>query len=642
MFLLKSSFFIKRFFIVPFLFSSVNVSAGNDFSVSFIPDSIKENADVVTRIHTTKVSVLSTQNYEVETEEVYTFLNQNGEKSKLNIIREYYDSFSQIVDIDATIYDAYGNQIRHYGKVKFDDVIAFDGASLVSDQRMLVKRIDYGIFPYTISIKKRIRSKNGMYYPQWFPISEYRMALMKSTYSISIPENIIYNYKTYNLRIEPTIEKIKGIETKIFKIENIKAIDDSPLEKLDKVVPYMRISPIEFVLDKYKGNLKSWKSFGEFICLLNEGRQDLELSDISNIKKIADSANSIHEKVDLLYRYMQSQTRYVGIQLGIGGWQPFNAKYVHKNKYGDCKALSNYMMTLLSVCGISSYYTLVMAGDNSFEVDTTFPAAHFNHAFLMVPIENDTLWLECTSNTYPTGFKNTFTDNRYVMAVIPGYGGKILKTRKLDFKDNWLKTTTKFSNTENGNTFCKIISLKNGQFYDYPNYLKYHLNSNEKKEFLKSKLELKNFTIKNYDIEDNRLAHLITEKIELVNSNSYINDNGSTIINPIFPFRPYLFANRVSKGFFIKRNYLVEDSLVFTLGERAKGRDVSIKNISEYKSFGNFELKVEQKDANLVLYRKIQINAGEYNTDIFQDYKRFFNKLIAESQESIILKQTKF
>ena len=48
-------------------------------------------------------------------------------------------------------------------------------------------------------------------------------------------------------------------------------------------------------------------------------------------------------KAEALYRYLQERMRYVSIQYGVGGFQPFSAKDVDKWNYGDCKARNNFV-----------------------------------------------------------------------------------------------------------------------------------------------------------------------------------------------------------------------------------------------------------------------------------------------------------
>jgi len=70
-----------------------------------------------------------------------------------------------------------------------------------------------------------------------------------------------------------------------------------------------------------------------------------------NIKKevheLTDNLKDVRQKVYVLYDFLQKNTHYINVSLGIGGWQPFPADYVAIKRYGDCKALSNYMVALL-------------------------------------------------------------------------------------------------------------------------------------------------------------------------------------------------------------------------------------------------------------------------------------------------------
>ena len=53
---------------------------------------------------------------------------------------------------------------------------------------------------------------------------------------------------------------------------------------------------------------------------------------------------------------------YISIGLDEGGLVPLSAGKVHEVKYGDCKALSFYMKSLLDLFGIQANYVVVRAG----------------------------------------------------------------------------------------------------------------------------------------------------------------------------------------------------------------------------------------------------------------------------------------
>ena len=157
--------------------------------------------------------------------------------------------------------------------------------------------------------------------------------------------------------------------------------------------------------------------------------------------------------------------RYVSIQFGIGGYKPFTTRFVDEKKYGDCKALTNYMRNLLSVAGIKSYPALINAGYNKAPATPEFPANIFNHVILCVPQAKDSIWLECTSNNSDAGFLGSFTENKNALLLTEN-GGVMVATPRSNYKQNTLETVNNIFLNEEGGAEVKSTIISSGSFYE--------------------------------------------------------------------------------------------------------------------------------------------------------------------------------
>jgi hypothetical protein len=173
--------------------------------------------------------------------------------------------------------------------------------------------------------------------------------------------------------------------------------------------------------------MSSWKNLGMWMNDLYKGLDALPADRQLFFQQLVKDAATEKEKIARIYNYLQQNFRYVSIQLGIGGWQPFSATFTDHKKYGDCKALSNYMKAALNTVGIKSYVAIINASYTGAPVDPGFPISNFNHVILCVPMGKDTTWLECTSNTAEFGRLGTFTENRNAL-LITDQGGVLVPT----------------------------------------------------------------------------------------------------------------------------------------------------------------------------------------------------------------------
>ena len=106
------------------------------------------------------------------------------------------------------------------------------------------------------------------------------------------------------------------------------------------------------------------------------------------MQQLTTGATNFDAKVRALTAFLQSDVRYVGIEIGIGGFQPHPASDVFRSRYGDCKDKVTLLSSMLKEAGIDSDYLLVDTERGVVKPDV--PSTLFNHVILAIPLPKDT------------------------------------------------------------------------------------------------------------------------------------------------------------------------------------------------------------------------------------------------------------
>jgi len=599
-----------------------------DYSFLSIPAKLTENANAIVRLDEEVFTIQSLGKATSKNKYVCTVLNQEGDKhAELKI---YYSSFRNVSNISGKLYDKMGRVVSKLKKSDIIDINTSDYAE-VDDSRIKIAKLNYNSYPYTVEFEYEVEYNGLLFYPSFMPHNDIFVSVEKAMFKVVAPANHQFFYKEYNMPTSVQMMEEKGKKHYTWILENLPAIKPEHYSiSLYEQVSWVNLSPKEFEMGKYKGKMDSWESLGLFDKTLNENRQEIPEKTKEKLKELTRNANSEYEKIKIVYNYMQSKTRYISIQLGIGGWQTMPADLVDSKGYGDCKALSNYTHALLDIVGVKSHYTSVNAGsDFSYPVDADFPNPRFNHVILCVPTEKDTLWLECTSQQMPVGFLGDFTDNRYALLVTEN-GGKLVKTPKYTIQDNQLKRTAEVQIKETGEAKASLKTRYSGLQYDDRMRFIYASQEDQRK-YLYEEMNIAKFDILSLNVkEDKSPKPFADESIEIK-----IDQIGAKNGKRIF-FTPNLFnkmalpladyKERKTDIVLPFRDFEHNDELRFTIPANFQ-LEGNFETVNLTSSFGNYSISLTKEGNALVYKRKLQIKSGRYPKEKYQEFLDFFRKI---------------
>lgn len=428
-----------------------------------IPDSLKQDAHKVIRYSLEEVKVSAPGRMVVKGHQVVTVLDDKGDDAGV-LYLSYDKKFSSVNVAQMLVYNAEGKLIKKYSKSDFYDRSATDGISIITDSRFMAVQHDIATYPSTVETYYEITRNSYLDLSEW-DIQPKETAVQSAAYKVSVVPSVNFRYKNKNISITPKKETQGDYEVYTWQVNNLKASTPEEDVQAWAVAPRIVFAANKFEYNGMPGDISNWQNFGKWIQGLNKDVCTLSPQRTEEVKQMTAHLKTEQEKARFLYNYLQKNMRYVSIQLRIGGLKPFPAMFVDEKKYGDCKALSNYMYALLKAVDIRSHYALIKAGANEEPADVDFPADPFNHIVLCVPFKGDTTWLECTSNTQPYGKLGTFTENRNALLITED-GGKLVNTPKSTYADNQFNSQVQVKLNADGGATAKVKIWSSGGYRD--------------------------------------------------------------------------------------------------------------------------------------------------------------------------------
>ncbi len=433
------------------------------YQAATLPDSLKQDANAVVRYANTEVIVSAPGRMVKKHHSLVTILNEKGDKYA-QLVQGYDKHFRSVGTMQLLAYGADGKLIKKYTKSDAYDQSATDGFSVITDDRILALQHRIASYPSTIELIYETTSNSYLDLFEW-DIQPLETAVQQATYKFVINPQVGFRYKNKNTRLQPQKQSDGKNDIYTWQVNNLRA--QTPEEEVPAwaVTPHIAFAANKFEYSGLPGDISNWKSYGQWQLALNADVCSLSPQREQEIRQMTAGLKTEQEKARFLYNYVQQNMRYVSIQLGIGGLKPFAAGFVDQKKYGDCKALTNYMYALLKAVGIRSHYAMVNAGTNEEPADLDFPADPFNHVILCIPFKNDTTWLECTSATQPYGKLGTFTENRNALLVTE-QGGKLVSTPKSTVTDNQFNSLVQVKLDAEGGAVAKVNIKSSGGYRD--------------------------------------------------------------------------------------------------------------------------------------------------------------------------------
>jgi transglutaminase-like putative cysteine protease len=365
-----------------------------------------------------------------------------------------------------------------------------------------------------IALEYEIRRHAWHNQVHWF--LQENIPVRETRFSVQIPHD--WEYKASWSSKTPVEASAMGENRWQWTKHDLPALEEEP-EMPSFLALSERMELAFFAPGENEGNLGSWNGLGRWYSVLTTGRRTPTPEITEKVRQLTTNKADFEGKLRALATFMQSDIRYVAIEIGIGGYQPHPASDVYSHRYGDCKDKATLLSSMLREAGIRSEYVLIDTEHGV--VQSSMPSLVFNHVILAV--ELPTVLNAGTPNYHSVA--TTKSGKQYLIfdptdpytslgelraelqdtnaLLVTDSGGELIHTPLLPPETNIVANTGRFVLAPDGSLSGEFAETLSGQHAIHSRGMFRNSNDKQRTEHFENYLgnSLKNFTLQSTSIE---------------------------------------------------------------------------------------------------------------------------------------------
>ena len=583
----------------------------------------------------TDVECISTTHAIIRFKEVTTILNEHG--ADLATFVCSCSKNDKLTAFKGQVTDSSGRVIR---KIKESELKQTEYSPyLAIDDYKVYYDYTPPVYPVTITYEWTIDSHDNLIeFPRFCPQTDYDVSVKRASYTLTAPRELAVRHALLNIDASVSVsENAKGSQVLSLELSDLPALKDEPYSRpLRERLPMAYFAPTNFTYFGTQGSLKDWREYGKWEYSLINGSETLPDAVCQELHQLTDGLKTDREKIEALYQRLEKTTRYVAVLLGIGGQKPEPAANVSKSGFGDCKGLSNYMRAMLKVVGIPSNYVTISTTNRQLLKDFA-SVGQMNHVILQVPLQGDTLWLECTNPQLPMGYVHDDIAGHNAIEVSET-GGRLVQLPVYADSANLMHSKIHIQLDSKG--AADVLLLQDFHNWQYEHYIPLlKMDEKDRHKTLQRMIRVPQAEIGRMDVREDGATITVDAEIK---SQRYATTTGQRLFVPVCPIHngystPPALPNR-QENIYLEAGYLDKDEITLTIPEgyeiEAMPKDQTVE-----QSFGTFSFTVKRDGSEVRIQNSLLMKSGTYDKSQYPQFIDFMKKISGIYSQKIVLKK---